>query len=232
MGTFTPEQRAKAADTRRANAAAKREAAARAQGVGESKQFGGDYRPPDVIEREERILNCHLDGRLIRGMNLPAEVLAALSYRHTDEGVEEMNKGRSNHRIEVGRGPEDKAVDQYRDDRKERRMPKGQARNPMRALLDRHVQPGERPKFLSSSRTGTDDLDGYTPVLNEQGKPVKYKTMTLGVIPEAEAQARESADRAKDRNRIKQTEQQTEERRIRMQRGDQLPPITPDVESR
>jgi hypothetical protein len=221
---FTAEQRAKAAETRRRKAEERRQ----------RQELAGipDSRPPIAAEGsfpEPAILNCHVGGVPVR--ELPQPVQDKILYAQTDEAIEERN-ARPNVRADAGRvqvGAEavDKERLQYRDDRKERRMPKNVARDPMGERVRRYVPPGMRGKFLSASRGGVDDLDGYQVVLDEKGQPVKYKTMTLGMIPEDEARERKSSARRKDHTRIKQTELLADERRIRMQRGEDLPPITP-----
>src|SRR5215471_11800570 len=113
-------------------------------GIPESKLFGGD---PEA--ERNRILDCHVGGVPVREM--PQDAQDKLLYQQTDEGIEEFNQGKSEHRIMTVRDEFGKALDQRRDQLTEGMEP-WEAENPMQSLIDKWVSPGMRARFLSPAR--------------------------------------------------------------------------------
>src|ERR1039458_480241 len=115
-----------------------------ASGIGPSKNFGA----PEETRLKggvDRMLACHIDGVLISKMNLDPQVLTALDYYATDEGIAEKNAGRSEPSgISFGKDPFDKALMERRDDVKLRDKPLFDSRDPLKELADRHAVPGMR----------------------------------------------------------------------------------------
>src|ERR1017187_9500382 len=147
-----------------------------AGGIGPSKNFGA----PEATRLKggvDRMLACHIDGVLISQMKLDPQVLSALDYYATDEGIAEKNAGRSEPSgITMGRDPFSKAPEQRRDDVKQRDMPLDEARNPFQEVAAKYAKPGMRERFLSATRVkergGT---KGYEVVKDEQGTDVKVQ---------------------------------------------------------
>jgi len=164
-----------------------------AGGIGESKNFGV---PEDqhIETGIDKMLGCHINGVLISEMNLDSVVLHALDYYATDEGIAEKN-ARPNVRepsgASVGRDGFDKALEQRRDDVKERDMPMYEARHPLKEVADKYAQPGMKAKFLSRQRVKENGGTGeYAVVKDAAGDPVMVKGMILGHTPIENANAR------------------------------------------
>ena len=201
---FTQEQRDKAAQTRRINAEKRRAEKISAQGVGESKLFGGNY----AVD-ENPVLNLHVGGVFVR--DLPIESQGRILYQQTDEAIAERNeKARYSDStpasgIKIGDEPFDKALKQRRDDLGEREMEPYEARDPLKEVADANARPGFRPKFLSPRRVkengGTGD---YEVVKDAKGDPVSVKGMILGQMPEARAAARNRFYQRKSNDLLKQ----------------------------
>jgi hypothetical protein len=161
-----------------------------AAGIPDSQPFiSGDLEPNAIT----RMLECHINGVLIRELNLGPQVLAALDYYATDEGIQEKNS-RPNVReasgVETGADGWDKALKEKRDDVLERGWDTYEARDPLREVADQYAQPGMRSKFLSEKKTKEGGNRDYVVVKQENGDPVKVRGMLLGHIPERVAIAR------------------------------------------
>lgn len=166
-------------------------------GIGESKIFGA---PAGTFE-DNPILNLHVGGILVK--ELPVELQTRIVYAQTDEGIAAANEGKAEPSgIRVGAEGFDKALQQRRDDVKERDMESYEARDPLKEVADQYARPGFRPKFLSPRRVkengGTGD---YVVVKDDRGEPVTVKGMVLGQMPEAKALARNRHYQAKS-NRL------------------------------
>ena len=165
---------------------------ASAGGFGESRIFCApeEERLPNAVDK---LLECHIEGRLIRDLHLDPQVLAALNYFATDEGVAERNS-RPNVRepsgVELGADPFDKALQQKRDDVRERGQTTWQARDPLQEVANAHAQPGMRARFLSAKKLQDGAHPDYAIVKHENGDPVKLRGMILAHIPEDVARAR------------------------------------------
>jgi len=183
-----------------------------AGGVGESKIFAA----PEGTFDDNPILNCHVAGVLVR--DLPEAVQSRIVFRQTDEGIEqeearilEQNGGRPAANVEIGAGPEDKALQQRRSQIKDEDYEPYMARDMMRELADKHVPKGMRPKFLSPSkvkeRAGTGDWE----IVKVDGQPVTYKGMLLAQMPEKRARARNRHYQEKSREMLKRNDEQFKE---------------------
>jgi len=179
-----------------------RAAAYEAAGIPDSKPFVA------ADATEPSIMNCHINGVLVRDLELDPQVIAALDYYATDEGVAEKNARpmvREASGVSLGADPFDKSLQQKRDDVKERGMELYEARDPLREVANRHMQPGMKPKFLSAKRVqesgGTGD---YEVVKDSNGDPVKVRGMILGQVPVERANARNRHFREKGNQILKQ----------------------------
>jgi hypothetical protein len=176
-------------------------------GVGPSKLHGGSDDGPDT-RRIERLRKCHINGVAIPDLHLLDDILRALDYAATDEGVAESN-ARPNVReasgVSLGKDGFDKALEERRDDVKLREKPLFDSRDPLKELADRHAVPGMRAKFLSANRLkergGTGD---YQIVKDKDGNDVKVRGMVLAHIPEEVAAARTEHYRDRGNQILKQ----------------------------
>ena len=142
---------------------------------------------------ETRILGCHINGIQIAALNLPPEVIAALDYFATDEGVAERNarpQMREPSGVTLGQDPFSKALEQKTDDVLERDMYSYEARDPLREVAEQYAVPGMRAKFMSAAKIKAGGNRDYVVVKEENGDPVRVKGMILGHIPEERAVAR------------------------------------------
>jgi hypothetical protein len=163
-----------------------------AGGIGDSKVFVApeDQRVPSGVDR---MMAAHINGQLISDLNLGPEVLAALDWYATDEGIAEKN-ARPNvvepSGIELGADGFTKALQQKKDDVLERGYDSYEARDPLREVAEQYAKPGMRPKFLSEKKTKDGGNRDYEIVKDAKGDPVKVRGMLLGHIPETMAVAR------------------------------------------
>lgn len=173
-----------------------------------------DSRPFTAPESErpeggvDRILRCHIGGIPVSMLNLDPQVLACLDYNATDEGVAEKNarpEVREPSGIQLGKDQFAKALDQRKDDVKEREIPLYESRDPLKEVADKYAKPGMKAKFLSANRVkdsgGTGD---YEVVKNASGDPVKVRGMVLGHMPAERAQARNKHFRESGNRLLKQ----------------------------
>jgi len=179
-------------------------------GIPDSRPFVADE-STRLESGVDRILKCHINGALIADLNLDPQVLSALDYNATDEGVAEFNARpdvREPSGVTIGKGPFEKALDQRRDDVRERDINLYEARDPLKEVADRYAQPGMRPKFLSAGKVkesgGTGD---YEVIKDGRGDPVKVKGMVLAHMPEERARARNKHYRGRNDQLLKQIEQ-------------------------
>lgn len=159
-------------------------------GIPDSRPFIAPIEQPNAMTRLEA---CHINGRLVKDMQLEPQVLAALDYGATDEGIAEKN-ARPNVRepsgVSLGSDEWNKALKQRTDDVKERDMPMFEARDPLREVADQYAKPGMRPRFLSQKKVKDGGHQQYVPVKRENGDPVMVRGMLLGHIPEDVARER------------------------------------------
>ena len=184
-----------------------------AAGIPESP---GNRSPEEIPTGETRILQAHIDGVLVADLNLPGHVLAALDWNLTDEGIVEFNS-RPNVReasgVTLGQDEFGKALEQRRDEVKERDFPAYEARDPLKEVADRYTTPGMRPKFLSGARvkegggTGDYEVVKYPEGHKKAGDAVMVKGMVLGQMPEARAVARGKHYRDRGNQLLAQIEQ-------------------------
>ena len=180
-----------------------------AGGIGPSKNFGA----PEATRLKggvDRMLACHIDGVLISKMNLDPQVLTALDYYATDEGIVEKNAGRAEPSgVTMGKDPFDKSLQERRRDVLDRDMSLDEARNPFQEVAEKYAQPGMREKFLSANRVkergGTRD---YEVVKDAKGDDVKVQGMLLAHIPKEVARARTARNQARGNQILKQIGQQ------------------------
>ncbi len=161
-------------------------------GIPESRTFND----PETAGGPNKMEKYHINGVLIAELNLRPEVLAALDYWCTDEGMKEKNSRpdvREPSGITPGRDEFSLALDQRRDEVKQRDFPLYVAKDPLGEVAKKFVRPGFRPKFLSSGSgdsTGDHEVVKYPDNHPRHGEVVKVKGMILGEIPEDLAKAR------------------------------------------
>jgi hypothetical protein len=177
-----------------------------AGGIGDSKIFCAPNAEKDAAR--ERMLDCHINGVAIRELNLEPQVFAVLDYWATDEGIEERN-ARPNVRppsgVELGREPFNKALEQRKDDVRDRGMETYEARDPLKEVAERYVGKGMKPKFLSPARIkDAGGVGDYQVVKDENGDPVRVKGMVLAEMPIARAEARNRHFRERGNKMLRQ----------------------------
>jgi hypothetical protein len=176
-----------------------------AGGIGESKIFcapaGGE---PFGVARVEQ---CHLNGVLIAELGLAPQILGALDYWFTDEGIAEKAARPGlvePSGIKLGADGFDKSLQERRDDVTEDGMDLYQARDPLKEVADRHAVAGMAPKFLSEKKIKDGGTTGdYQIVKDTAGDPVKVRGMVLGHMPVARAAARNKHFREKGNQLLK-----------------------------
>lgn len=185
-----------------------------AGGIGESKVFCA---PEGSLGETaiDRILACHISGVLIADLNLGPQVLSALDYWATDEGVAEKNARpgvREPSGIELGKDGFAKALDERRDDVKLRDRPLYESRDPLKEVADKFVPKGMRAKFLSGQKvregggTGDHEVVTYPPGHPQHGDPVKVRGLVLAQMPEEMAEARAAFYRGRGGQMLRQIE--------------------------
>ena len=153
-----------------------------AAGIPDSKPFID----PATAHEPSRIETCHINGVLIADLHLDPQVLAALDYWASDEGIAEREAhpmARPSSGVELGKDPFAKALDQKRDDVKRRGMPARVARDPFKEVADRFAKPGMEPKFMSAKAVQDGYNQDHVVVKHPNGDPVKVRGMVLGHIP-------------------------------------------------
>jgi hypothetical protein len=140
-----------------------------------------------VESAEDKIRRCHINGVLIGQMELPPQVIVALDYWSTDEGIAEA-AARPNVReasgVKLGAGPFEKCLEEKRDDVKQRGMDLGDARDPLKEVADLYAVPGMDSRFLGRQRLKDNGGAGdYQIVRAPNGDPVTVHGLTLGHIP-------------------------------------------------
>lgn len=184
-----------------------------AAGIPDSKPFISDE-PAET--GETRILACHIEGVLVSDLKLDPQIIAALDYWATDEGIAERNANpnvRPPSGVSLGRDEFSKSLEQRRDEVRERDFPTYQARDPLKEVADRYTAPGMRPKFLSANRakeggTGDYEIVKYPAVHPHAGEPVKVKGMVLGQMPQDLAKSRNRHFLKRGNQLLEQIEQQ------------------------
>ena len=183
----------------------KRRANQEAAGIPDSKPFVA----PGGATGETRILNSHINGVLVSELNLPPHVVAALDWHATDEGIAAAAanpNARPSSGITLVAGPWDKALEERRDDVKQRDMFLVDARDPFKEVADKYAVPGMRPKFMRDKKDGA--TGDHVVVRNEKGDPVKVQGMILGHMPEEQANARSKNLQARSGQLLKQIGEQ------------------------
>jgi hypothetical protein len=180
-----------------------------AAGIPDSKPFID----PETADQPSSMDGYHINGVLIAELNLPPQVLAALDYYATDEGMAERNARpmvREPSGIELGADGFTKALDQRRDDVIDRDMDMYEARDPLKEVASSFTGVGMRPKFLSAASvkegggTGDWDVVKYPDGHKQHGDPVMVKGMVLGQMPERKAIARNNFYRGRGNQLLKQ----------------------------
>ena len=177
-----------------------------AGGIGESKIFCAE-RTDGELTGVDRILTCHVNGVLISELNLQPQVLGALDYWATDEGIaaRAARPGLVDPSgITLGADGFAKSLEQRRDDVKDRDMDLYQARDPFKDVSERYAVPGMKAKMLSGKKIKEGGSSGdYVIVKDAAGDPVKVRDMVLGHMPIAKADAKNKYFREKGNTLLK-----------------------------
>ena len=185
------------------------------RGVGPSKL----HRDPNAPDPYLHLRGLHVGGVQIE--QLPEEMVARLSYAHTDEAIEQRNAGKADTAVHVRGAAGDRApvtgadFDRHLEERRDFREDGSElweAPDLMKELAEKYVAPGMAPKFLSPMQIDKRGLRGYEIVKDSTGQPVKVGRMMLGQMPEAKARARKEHFRKKGSERLAAIEQENTER--------------------
>lgn len=186
-----------------------------AAGIPESRPFvaGDENRTESSVDK---ILKCHIDGILVKDLNLEPQVLAALDYFGTDEGIKERENhpmARERSGVSLGKEPTfDKVLEHKRDDVKRRDIALAEAADPLREVADQYAKPGMHERYLSARKIQENgSTGGYEIVKDANGDPVKVRGMLLGHIPQEVADARQKHYESIGNDRLKQVTQQFRE---------------------
>jgi hypothetical protein len=189
------------------------------RGVGPSKV----HRDPQAGDPYAHLRGLHIGGVPIA--DISEDLVARLSYDHTDEAIAERNAGKAESavhvrsaagdRAPVTAGDFDRSVEERRDFRQNQLEP-WEAPDPMKELTEKHVPPGMAAKFLSPAQCDKRGLRGYELVKDSEGQPVKVGRMMLGQMPEPKARARREHYRKVGAARLAAIEEEHAERQRRL----------------
>lgn len=177
---------------------------ATAQGVGDSRRFGGNYAPP--LQAGE----VDWSALTVNGKPIPSHLYGLIPLHHTDQMVEAREASRDPNApiIEFGLGPEDKAAARMRDGllggiplgegpmASESAEPWEGGIDPLGEMKKRHEEPGFRYRFLSERKIENDGWRGWNPV-----KTVKNGIATMAKMGNM-ILCNMSEDRAKKRDQF------------------------------
>lgn len=194
------------------------------RGVGESK-VNRDPSAPSIVAA---LSGLHVGGVAIE--DLPEERIAQLAYGHTDEGIEERNRGKVESAARVtstheGRQSTATSFDRFLEERRDFRTNASAADfqfSPdfVKEKAERFCRPGMRAALLSPMKIEREGLRGNEIVRDEKGDPVKVGRMVLAEQPEAVAKARKEFYRRKGAERLGEIETQHAERQRELDSDD------------
>lgn len=138
----------------------------------------------------------------IKGAPIPEHLWHVVSYKMTDQYLaENPPPPRTGPMVDVISDPLDKKFAAELESPTSLEPWEGIG-DPMKALIDEHIVPGQRPRFLSREMIRERGLRGYEVVRHPNGDPVVLGNMILGQMPEAKAQKRDSYYRNESAERI------------------------------
>jgi len=184
-------------------------------GVGPSKV----HRDPQAADPYKHLRGLHIGGVPIA--DISEDLVARLSYDHTDEAIAERNAGKAASAAHVRGAAGDRAAVTARDfdlsveERREFResgIEPWEAPDPMKELAEKHVGPGMVAKFLSPMQIDKRGLRGYEIVKDSGGQPIAVGRMMLGQMPEAKARARREHYRKLGDARLAAIKEENQER--------------------
>ena len=180
-------------------------------GVGESPIF----RDPNAPDPYEILRGCHVNGKPIS--ELPEEVVAVLTFQHTDESIAQRNEGKVENAARVTQSELSKSIQERADFRESSPEP-WEARDVMKEITDKYVAPGFKGKFLSPRKISRQGTRGHEVVRDERGDPVKLGEMILGQMPIEKVQRRNRAYQQKSQARLNQMKEEFQEGQQRIVR--------------
>lgn len=186
------------------------------RGVGPSRL----NRDPNAPRPDESLMKLHVAGTLVK--NLPLGMQSKICYEHTDEAIEERNRGKVASAARVTGAGGDRArstgsdFDWQVEERRAFRSDAGPAEiysapDVMKELADEHVPAGMTPKFLSPIKVDREGTRGYEIVTDGKGEPVKMGRMMLAQMPEAKSKSRKEFYWKKGDHRLKEVHEQYQE---------------------
>jgi hypothetical protein len=186
------------------------------RGVGPSRL----NRDPNAKAPDESLMKLHVAGTLIK--DLPLNMQSKICYEHTDEAIEERNRGKiaaaahvraaGGDRARATGSDFDRQVEERRDFRSDAEGTEiYSAPDVMKELAEEHVPEGMTPKFLSPIKVDREGTRGYEIVTNGKGEPVKMGRMILAQMPDAKSKSRKEFYRKKGDRRLKEVHEQYQE---------------------
>ena len=177
----------------------------------------------------DSLAHCTVGG--IAWEDLPEAVRARMPYELTDQGLAEKaaSKPRSPHRVIVG-DDLDKQLRQ-RLDAALRGDPNNRPSTALKEVADQYVRPGMTPVFQNPDLIRTVGTQGYKPVIDEDGDPVRVGEMILTEIPTEISHARILEAAAIGKERLAHIDQVLEESSGRVAREGLTPAALSDLSS-
>lgn len=143
----------------------------------------------DPVVEEARAASVPKELWTMGGKPIPPELLHLVTFRHTDQGIEEFNRGKEVPRVTVTSEPFDKIVN----------APEGiepwETPNPLKDAAAPYARDGFRQRWLSPMRVEQAGMRKWKPVRDERGDLVRMRKMFLAEMPEEMAERRQQACR-------------------------------------
>lgn len=174
------------------------------QGRGNSKP----HISSEPKERAEKVLT-------VNGEPIPAEFAHAIPYGNTDQGIAEFNDQEfvrdDAGQVKIIADEFDQTIRARTDAVEPYEMP-----DPMKEIVEAHVKPGFRGRFLAPRVIEKRGLRGYEIVKNDKGDPIRLANMVLGVMPEEKARRRNKYYQQQGEDRLRKATEQFQEGQERL----------------
>lgn len=125
----------------------------------------------------------------VNGKPIPTEFAHAIPYGNTDQGIAEFNEQEfvrdDAGQVKIIADEFDQTIRARTDAIEPYEMP-----DPMKEIVEAHVKPGFRGRFLAPRVIEKRGLRGFEVVKGANGDPVRLANMVLGVMPEEKARQR------------------------------------------
>lgn len=156
-------------------------------GISQANQEAAGIPESPILRRVEPdfppnpVLDLHVGGVAIR--DLPLDMQGRILYQQTDEGIAENNAGKVDSAARVTKDGFTKTLEHRKDAVRDEGMSLDEAPNPMKELMEEHLKPGMKGRFLSPRVLDRRGRRGWEPVLDASGQQVKVRDMILAQKP-------------------------------------------------